>query len=165
MIDWPETRLQIQRWLHQSWPFRVLAWVRARRVPETQGFGKFREGSAPPERVGSRLRAEMANRESTGEGTPSDADKELKMLDDHTQVALTRALPSLGLEPGAVGVVVHAYGNGSAYEVEFLSLDGTTIGVATVAAVDLRLSTGGRRQTQATRFRPPGLDDKEAKRK
>ena len=41
MIDWPETRQQLQLWLHQSWPFRVLAWVRMRGVPEAQGFDDF----------------------------------------------------------------------------------------------------------------------------
>lgn len=58
-------------------------------------------------------------------------------FDEHTQVVLKRPLPSLGLAPGDVGVVVHTYGKGAAYEVEFLSLDGNTIGVVTVAAADL----------------------------
>jgi len=64
------------------------------------------------------------------------------MLDEHTQVVLKRPLPSLGLEPGDVGIVVHAYGNGEAYEVEFLSLDGNTIGVSTVEAAGLRQASG-----------------------
>jgi hypothetical protein len=60
------------------------------------------------------------------------------MFDEHTQVVLKRPLPTLGLEPGAIGVVVHTFRTGAAYEVEFLALDGNTIGVATVAAADLR---------------------------
>ncbi|MBP7179424.1 MAG: DUF4926 domain-containing protein [Moraxellaceae bacterium] len=64
------------------------------------------------------------------------------MFDEHTQVVLKRPLPNLGLEPGDVGVVVHTYGKGAAYEVEFLSLDGNTIGVSTVAAADLRQASG-----------------------
>lgn len=28
MMDWPETRLRLQLWLHQSWPFRVVAAIR-----------------------------------------------------------------------------------------------------------------------------------------
>jgi hypothetical protein len=64
------------------------------------------------------------------------------MFEEHAQVVLKRPLPSLGLEPGDVGVVVHTYGKGAAYEVEFLSLDGNTIGVSTVKAVDLRQASG-----------------------
>ena len=64
------------------------------------------------------------------------------MFDENTQVVLKRPLPNLGLEPGDVGVVVHIYSNGVAYEVEFLSLDGNTIGVATVEAADLRQASG-----------------------
>jgi len=64
------------------------------------------------------------------------------MFDENAQVVLERSLPSLGLEPGDVGVVVHIYANGAAYEVEFLSLDGNTIGVATVEAADLRQASG-----------------------
>lgn len=64
------------------------------------------------------------------------------MLNEHTQVVLKRPLPNLGLEPGDVGVVVHVHGQGEAYEVEFLSLDGNTIGVETVEAGDLRQASG-----------------------
>ena len=60
------------------------------------------------------------------------------MFDEHSRVVLKRPLPSLGLEPGDVGVVVHNYGRGAAYEVEFLTLDGNTIGVSTLKAADLR---------------------------
>lgn len=59
------------------------------------------------------------------------------MFDRHSQVVLKSALPGLGLEPGDVGIVVHTYGKGAAYEVEFLSLDGNTIGVSTVASQTL----------------------------
>lgn len=65
------------------------------------------------------------------------------MFDEHAQVVLKRPLPSLGLEPGAVGVIVHIYGEGAAYEVEFLSLDGSTICVSTVEADDLRQASPG----------------------
>jgi hypothetical protein len=66
----------------------------------------------------------------------------VKMLKEHSQVVLTKRLPCLGLEPGDVGVVVHVYGQGTAYEVEFLSLDGHTIGVQTVEASGLRQASG-----------------------
>jgi hypothetical protein len=64
------------------------------------------------------------------------------MLKEHAQVVLKKTLPNLGLEPGDVGVVVSIHGNGSAYEVEFLTMDGHTIGVETVEAVDLRPAIG-----------------------
>ena len=64
------------------------------------------------------------------------------MLKEHSQVVLTKPLPGLGLEPGDVGVVVHVYGQGTAYEVEFLTLDGHTVGVETVGAADLRQAQG-----------------------
>lgn len=60
------------------------------------------------------------------------------MFQEHAQVVLASALPALGLEPGDVGVVVHMHANGAAYEVEFMSLDGRTIGVETLAADQLR---------------------------
>jgi hypothetical protein len=37
--------------------------------------------------------------------------------------------------------VVHVHGNGEAYEVEFMSLDGRTIGVETIEGADLRGAT------------------------
>jgi len=60
------------------------------------------------------------------------------MFQEHTQVVLVSPLPALGLEPGDVGVVVHVHGQGVAYEVEFMSLDGRTIGVETLEARQLR---------------------------
>lgn len=41
MIDWPETRLRLQLWLHQTMPFRVLAWLRLLGVPKGKAFGRF----------------------------------------------------------------------------------------------------------------------------
>ncbi|MCU0922608.1 MAG: DUF4926 domain-containing protein [Burkholderiaceae bacterium] len=60
------------------------------------------------------------------------------MYPEHSQVVLTCPLPALGLEPGDVGVVIHVHGAGVAYEVEFMSLDGRTIGVQTLQASQLR---------------------------
>ncbi len=54
------------------------------------------------------------------------------------RVVLTRPFPEAGLAAGDVGVVVHAYETGSAYEVEVFSLTGETIAVATVPADSLR---------------------------
>lgn len=60
------------------------------------------------------------------------------MYPEHSQVVLTCPLPALGLEPGDVGIVVHVHGAAAAYEVEFMSLDGRTIGVQTLRADQLR---------------------------
>jgi hypothetical protein len=56
------------------------------------------------------------------------------MINEHDRVILTKALPNEGLEAGDVGTVVHVYKDGEAYEVEFLTLDGHTVAVATVDA-------------------------------
>ena len=60
------------------------------------------------------------------------------MFQEHAQVVLACRLPALGLEPGDVGVVVQVHGQGAAYEVEFMSLDGRTIGLETLEAHQLR---------------------------
>jgi len=60
------------------------------------------------------------------------------MFQEHTQVVLMSPLLALALEPGDVGVVVHVHAQGVAYEVEFMSLDGRTIGVETLEANQLR---------------------------
>jgi hypothetical protein len=43
-----------------------------------------------------------------------------------------------GLEAGDVGTVVHVYGDGKAYEVEFVTLDGHTAAVVTLEARQVR---------------------------
>lgn len=42
MIDWPETRLRLQLWLHLAWPFRVIAWLLDKDLSQERGFGPFR---------------------------------------------------------------------------------------------------------------------------
>ncbi|MCU0922983.1 MAG: DUF4926 domain-containing protein [Burkholderiaceae bacterium] len=53
-------------------------------------------------------------------------------------MVLACQLPALGLEPGDVGVVVHVHAAGAAFVVEFMSLDGRTVGVQTLQASQLR---------------------------
>ena len=60
------------------------------------------------------------------------------MIKEHERIVLSVALPDEGLEPGDVGTVVHAYRDGQAYEVEFVTLDGHTAVVATVEASQVR---------------------------
>jgi hypothetical protein len=60
------------------------------------------------------------------------------MIKEHQRVVLTTRVPAEGLEPGDVGTVVHAYADGRAYEVEFLTLNGQTVGVVTLEASQVR---------------------------
>jgi hypothetical protein len=53
-------------------------------------------------------------------------------------VVLKVDLPTSGLAAGDVGTVVHVYGDGAAYEVEFVALDGETAAVVTADAEQLR---------------------------
>ena len=60
------------------------------------------------------------------------------MIKEHDCVVLTADLPVEKLEAGDVGTVVHIYKDGAAYEVEFVTLAGRAVAVATVEASDLR---------------------------
>lgn len=60
------------------------------------------------------------------------------MLHEHQHAVLQVDLPEAELRVGDVGTVVHVYGNGVAYEVEFFALDGRTLGVVTVEAGQVR---------------------------
>ncbi|ESQ14265.1 MAG: DUF4926 domain-containing protein [Thiohalocapsa sp. PB-PSB1] len=51
------------------------------------------------------------------------------MINEHDRVVLTEAISSHGLEPGDIGAVVYVHGEGKAYEVEFVTLDGKTAAV------------------------------------
>lgn len=60
------------------------------------------------------------------------------MIKEHDRVILTGDLPGEDLRAGDVGVVVHIYPEGRAYEVEFMTLAGSTIAVATVESDKIR---------------------------
>jgi hypothetical protein len=60
------------------------------------------------------------------------------MIKEHERAVLTVDLPEHGLKAGDVGVVVHIYRDGAAYEVEFFTLDGQTFDVITVEAEQAR---------------------------
>ncbi len=61
------------------------------------------------------------------------------MIEELSVVVLTGDLQEYGLAAGDVGAVVHKYRNGEAFEVEFVSGQGRTVAVVTVAAEYLRL--------------------------
>jgi hypothetical protein len=65
-----------------------------------------------------------------------------KMIEEHTEVVLTRDVPEKGLEAGDVGTVVSVH-EGTAeqppgYTLEFFSVTGETLTVATVEAGAVR---------------------------
>ena len=63
-------------------------------------------------------------------------------INEHDCVVLTADLPGEGLETGDVGTVIHIHKVGVAYEVEFTTLDGRTLTVATVESKNLRPVSG-----------------------
>ena len=60
------------------------------------------------------------------------------MIAELDVVVLTRALPAESLAAGDVGTIVHVYPGARAYEVEFATLTGATIGVVTLEADAVR---------------------------
>jgi len=60
------------------------------------------------------------------------------MIKEHDCVVLTQDLPSEGLQAGDVGTVVHIHQGGDGYEVEFVTLTGRTVAVATAMAAQVR---------------------------
>ena len=59
-------------------------------------------------------------------------------IKEHECVVLTSDLPEEGLKAGDAGTIVHIHREGSAYEVEFATMAGDTVAVATVLAAQLR---------------------------
>lgn len=57
-------------------------------------------------------------------------------------VVLTHDLPEHGLQRGDVGAVVHVYGGGKAFEVEFVAAAGETQALLTLEAKDVRPMAG-----------------------
>ena len=60
------------------------------------------------------------------------------MIIEHDTVVLTQDVPNEGLTAGDVGTVVHVHNNGEGYEVEFMTLAGQTIAVASLLADQVR---------------------------
>ena len=59
-------------------------------------------------------------------------------MQEHDQVVVVEDLHELPVRAGDIGTVVHVYPAQQAYEVEFVSLTGQTVGVATLAAAKIR---------------------------
>lgn len=60
------------------------------------------------------------------------------MIKEHDCIVLTQGIPDERLQAGDVGTVVHIHRDGAAYEVEFVTLTGQTVAVATVLSSKLR---------------------------
>jgi hypothetical protein len=63
---------------------------------------------------------------------------EAEMIRELDTVALTRDVEESGLKRGDVGAVVHCYEDGAAFEVEFVTAEGRTVALLTLAARDVR---------------------------
>ena len=61
------------------------------------------------------------------------------MIKELETVVLTRDFPEDGLSSGDNGAVVHCYKDGTAFEVEFVTVNGETLAVITPGPKDLRL--------------------------
>lgn len=60
------------------------------------------------------------------------------MVPEHASVVLLEDLPAEELVTGDVGVVVHVYSGGQAFEVEFVRYKGASHGTVTLTARQLR---------------------------
>jgi len=60
------------------------------------------------------------------------------MIKEHDRIVLTSDLPNEGLKAGDVGTIVHIHKRGEAFEVEFMTLEGDTVAVATVLSSQVR---------------------------
>lgn len=65
------------------------------------------------------------------------------MIHEHDTVVLTEDLPSERLKAGDVGAIVHVHREGESYEVEFVTLAGKTVAVATLGPRQLRAVGSG----------------------
>jgi hypothetical protein len=64
-------------------------------------------------------------------------------VDELDTVVLSRDIEEHGLRRGDIGAVVHYYGDGVAFEVEFVAADGRTIALLTLTQDDIRPMRGG----------------------
>ncbi|MBE2223565.1 MAG: DUF4926 domain-containing protein [Anaerolineae bacterium] len=61
------------------------------------------------------------------------------MIKELDTIVLSHDVEAYGLKQGDIGAVVHVYKGGAAYEVEFVTGEGETVAVLTLAAQDIRL--------------------------
>ena len=59
-------------------------------------------------------------------------------ITEHDSVVLVIDLPEHGLQAGDIGTVVHIHQAGAGYEVEFMTLAGETVAIATLLPTQVR---------------------------
>ena len=62
----------------------------------------------------------------------------MNAVKEHDRVVLRDDLPQEKLAAGDVGIVVHVHGDGQAYEIEFVALDGETVAIVTLERAQIR---------------------------
>lgn len=72
------------------------------------------------------------------------------MIKEHERVVLKKGIPEQGLKTGDVGTVVHIYKKGGAFEVEFLTLHGETVAIATLECLTGPAGSEKRNHARAT---------------
>lgn len=65
------------------------------------------------------------------------------MISEHDQIVVIEDLADLPVRAGDIGTVVQVYESAKAFEVEFISLVGQTVGVATLPASKVRAILDG----------------------
>jgi hypothetical protein len=75
------------------------------------------------------------------------------MVKENDRIVLTCDVAEHALMAGDVGTVIHLYRGGEALEVEFLSLDGESLAIATLLAAQVR-PVGNREITHARPLAP-----------
>jgi hypothetical protein len=60
------------------------------------------------------------------------------MIRELDTVVLTHDHPEYSLKEGDIGAVVHAYADGEAFEVEFVTAEGKTVAVLTLTRAEIR---------------------------
>lgn len=60
------------------------------------------------------------------------------MICEHDCIVLTKDMPDEGLQAGDIGTVIHIHQEGAGYEVEFITLAGETVAIATLLPAQVR---------------------------
>jgi len=62
----------------------------------------------------------------------------MNMIKEHERIVLLKDLPEFGLKKDDVGTVIHIHKGNKAFEVEFMTLHGDTVAIATLQSSDIR---------------------------
>lgn len=100
------------------------------------------EGDLPPSQPQSGIRSGSLTRGRTDRASSlhirCESVGENEMIRERETVVLTHDVPMCGLRKGDVGAVVHCYADRAAFEVEFVTAEGRTVGVLTLTEADIR---------------------------